>query len=64
MIPPNLLFTFRPEYIAGIMNGSLKVVSSNGIPLGMLRDTATGRFVAHAVGTSLKSYCYTSSSYS
>ncbi|MGK7925654.1 MAG: hypothetical protein AB4290_10475 [Spirulina sp.] len=35
------------------MNGSLKVVSSNGIPLGMLRDAATGRFVAHAVGTSL-----------
>ncbi|WP_204103473.1 MULTISPECIES: hypothetical protein [Spirulina sp. CCY15215] len=53
MLPSNLLFTFRPEHMAGLINGTLKIVTSNGVALGMVRDAATGRFIAHAVGTGL-----------
>ncbi|MBD0344322.1 MAG: hypothetical protein ICV63_05715 [Coleofasciculus sp. Co-bin14] len=45
-----MLFVFRPEHMLGLAKGTLKVVSSGGVPLSMVRDTATGRIVGHAVG--------------
>ncbi|MBA3922330.1 MAG: hypothetical protein H0X31_11775 [Nostocaceae cyanobacterium] len=41
-------FTFPPIIQAGILAGKYAQVFSNGIPIGMVRDAATGQFVAHA----------------
>lgn len=51
---PFIQFMFRPEIMQGIAEGSLKIVTTGGNPIGMVRDAVTGRFVAHAVGVSLK----------
>ncbi len=46
-----MLFQFTPAIEAGIAAGKyLQVVSSTGVPLGIARDAATGRFVGQAVG--------------
>ena len=45
-----MIFTFRPEHMAGLAAGVFKQVYSNGVPLGILRNAATGEFVGHAVG--------------
>ncbi|MEW6495356.1 MAG: hypothetical protein AB1589_22990 [Cyanobacteriota bacterium] len=46
-----MVFVFRPEHMLGLAQGTLKqVVSSTGVPLSMVRDTATGQIVGHAVG--------------
>jgi hypothetical protein len=44
-----MLFVFRPEHMLGLAKGTLKVVSSKGVPLSIVRDAATGRIVGHAV---------------
>jgi hypothetical protein len=45
------LFQFSSLIQAGIEAGKLvQVISNTGIPLSMVRDKATGQFVAHAVG--------------
>jgi len=46
-----MLFVFRPEHMLGLANGTLKILhSSTGVPLGMVVNANTGRFVSHAVG--------------
>jgi hypothetical protein len=46
-----VLFIFRPEHMIGLANGTLKqVASTNGVPLGLVRDAVTGQFAGHAVG--------------
>ena len=46
-----MLFAFRPEHMVGLAKGTLKqVFSSTGVPLGIVRDAATGQIVGHAVG--------------
>jgi len=46
-----MLFQFPPAIQAGIAVGRyVQVVSSAGVPLGIARDVATGRFIGHAVG--------------
>ena len=45
------MFDFTPAIKAGLAAGKyLEVVTSNGVPIGMVRDATTGKFVAHAVG--------------
>ncbi|MDM9385431.1 hypothetical protein QUB80_32780 [Chlorogloeopsis sp. ULAP01] len=44
-----MLFEFTPLIQAGIAVGKYAVVVSKGVPIGSVRDTATGRIVAHAV---------------
>lgn len=44
-------FVFSPAIQAGIVAGKyLQVLTSAGVPIGMVRDSATGQFVAHAIG--------------
>ncbi|MBD2451059.1 hypothetical protein H6G76_28805 [Nostoc sp. FACHB-152] len=43
-------FQFAPLIQAGIESGKYLPVFSNGIPIAMARDVATGQFVAHAIG--------------
>jgi len=46
-----MLFVFRSEHMLGLANGTLKILhSSTGVPLGMVVNANTGRFVGHAVG--------------
>lgn len=46
-----MLFTFSPLIQAGLAAGKYaQVVNSAGVPIGMVRDAATGKFAAHAVG--------------
>ncbi|BAZ28365.1 hypothetical protein NIES4074_07960 [Cylindrospermum sp. NIES-4074] len=45
-----MLFQFDSVIQAGIEAGKYVQVFSNGVPLSMARDPATGRFVAHAIG--------------
>lgn len=45
-----MLFEFPTAIQAGIEAGKYAQVFSNGIPIGMARDAATGQFVGHAVG--------------
>ena len=45
-----MIFAFKPEHMAGLASGVFKQVYSNGVPLGILRNAATGEFVGHAVG--------------
>lgn len=46
-----MLFQFPPAIQAGLAAGKyLQVFSSTGVPLSLVRDAATGQFVAHAVG--------------
>lgn len=46
-----MLFQFPPAIQAGLAAGKyLQVFSSTGVPLSIVRDAATGQFVAHAVG--------------
>ena len=48
-------FIFRPEHMAGLANGTLKVLySRTGVPLSMVVDARTHRFVAHAIGFTTK----------
>lgn len=46
-----MYFQFEPILQAGLAVGKYaQVLTSSGVPIGMLRDATTGRFVAHAVG--------------
>lgn len=45
-----MIFTFKPEHMVGLATGVLEQVYSNGVPLGIVRNAATGQFVGHAVG--------------
>lgn len=46
-----MLFIFPPAIQAGLAAGKfVQVVSSTGVPLSIVRDAVTGRFVSHAVG--------------
>jgi hypothetical protein len=46
-----MLFQFAPAVQAAIDAGKyVQVFTSAGVPIGMARDPATGRFVAHAIG--------------
>lgn len=45
-----MIFAFKPEHMIGLATGALKQVYSNGVPLGILRNAATGEFAGHAVG--------------
>ncbi|MBE9239658.1 hypothetical protein [Synechocystis salina] len=45
-----MLFQFPPLIQAGIEAGKFAPVFSNGTPLGIARDVATGRFIGPAVG--------------
>lgn len=51
-----MLFQFAPAIEAGIKSGVYEIVRNpiTGQLLGMARDKATGRFVAHAVGMTVK----------
>ncbi|MEC4813059.1 MAG: DUF433 domain-containing protein [Scytonema sp. PMC 1069.18] len=50
-----MFFQFAPAIQAGITAGKYLQVFSNGVPISMVRDTATGQFVAHAIGVSINS---------
>jgi acyl carrier protein len=44
------MFDFTPGIKAGLAAGKyVEVFTSNGVPIGMVREATTGRFVAHAV---------------
>ena len=45
-----LNFKFSPLIQAAIVTGKYAQVFSNGTPIGMVRDSVTGKFVAHAIG--------------
>jgi hypothetical protein len=46
-----MLFQFPPAIQAGIAAGKyVQVISSTGVPLGMVREAATGHWAGHAVG--------------
>ena len=46
-----MIYQFAPAIQAGIAAGKyIPVMSSSGVPLSVVRDAATGRFVANAVG--------------
>ncbi len=46
-----MLFQFTPAIQAAIDAGRyVQVVTSAGVPIGMVRDRLTGKFVAHAIG--------------
>jgi len=48
-------FIFRPEHMAGLATGTLKVLySRTGVPLSMVVDAQTHQFVAHAIGFTTK----------
>lgn len=49
-----MLFEFSPGIKAGIAAGKYVEVFSNGIPIGMVRDSVTGKFVAHAIGATVE----------
>ena len=45
------MYDFSPLVQAGIAIGKyVPVKTAAGVPIGMVRDASTGRFVAHAVG--------------
>jgi hypothetical protein len=47
-------FVFPPAVQAAIEAGKyVQVYTSAGVPIGMARDAATGKFVAHAVGAAV-----------
>jgi hypothetical protein len=48
-----MMYQFAPLIQAGIEAGKYIPVFSNGIPLSIVRDAATGRFVAHAIGATV-----------
>ncbi len=48
-----MLFQFSPLIEAGIQAGKYIPVLSNGVPISMARDAATGQFVAHAIGATV-----------
>ncbi|NJL63084.1 MAG: hypothetical protein HC903_16185, partial [Methylacidiphilales bacterium] len=48
-----MLFAFTPVIQAGMEAGKYLQVFNNGIPIGMVRDAATGQFVAHAVSAAV-----------
>ncbi len=48
-----MLFQFSPLIQAAIVTGKYVQVFSNGIPIGMVRDSVTGKFVAHAIGATV-----------
>ncbi|MCG6134870.1 MAG: hypothetical protein MET45_09420 [Nostoc sp. LLA-1] len=48
-----MLFQFAPAIRAGIETGKYIQVLSNGIPISMARDGATGQFIAHAIGATV-----------
>lgn len=48
-----MLFNFTPAIEAGIATGQYAQVFSNGIPISMVRDAVTGKFVAHAVAATV-----------
>ncbi|MDJ0676529.1 MAG: hypothetical protein QNJ36_14295 [Calothrix sp. MO_167.B42] len=50
-----MLFTFPPAIQAGIAAGKYLQVISNGVPIGMARDSVTGKFVSHAIGAIIQS---------
>jgi hypothetical protein len=45
-----MIFQFPSLIETGIQAGKYAQVWSNGVPLSIARDTATGRFVSHAIG--------------
>jgi 3'-phosphoadenosine 5'-phosphosulfate (PAPS) 3'-phosphatase len=46
-----MLFQFAPAIQAGLVVGKYaQVFTSTGVPIGMARDTATGQYIAHAIG--------------
>ncbi|MBE9009567.1 hypothetical protein IQ250_05040, partial [Pseudanabaenaceae cyanobacterium LEGE 13415] len=46
-----MLFKFPPALQVGLDAGRyVQVISKSGVPLSLVRDAATGRFVGHAVG--------------
>jgi hypothetical protein len=51
-----MLFQFAPAIEAGINSGAYEIVrnTATGQLLGLVRDKATGQFVAHAVGLTTK----------
>jgi hypothetical protein len=49
-----MMFEFAPAIQAGIENGQYIRVFSNGLPIGLVRDAATGQFVAHAVAAAVE----------
>jgi len=50
-----MFFQFSPLIQAGIIAGKyLPVISKAGVPIGMVRDASTGRFIAHAVAVTVK----------
>ena len=49
-----MLFEFSPAIQAGIEAGKYAQVFSNGIPIGMARDSVTGQFVSHAIGAAVQ----------
>ena len=48
-----MLFQFSPLIQAAVVTGKYAQVFSNGIPIGMVRDSVTGKFVAHAIGATV-----------
>jgi hypothetical protein len=48
-----MLFQFAPAIQAGLKAGKYVQVLSNGIPIGLVRDKVTGRFVAHAIAVTV-----------
>ncbi|MEB3218871.1 MAG: hypothetical protein VKN72_21900 [Nostocales cyanobacterium 94392] len=48
-----MLFEFSPAIQAGIEVGKYAQVFSNGLPIGMARDSITGQFVSHAISATL-----------
>ncbi|BAT54054.1 unknown protein [Nostoc sp. NIES-3756] len=51
-----MLFEFTPAIKAGIEVGKYTEILSNGISIGIVRDTVSGSFVAHADGILVDSY--------
>lgn len=48
-----MLFQFPPVIETGLALGKYTQVFSNGVPIGMVRDAATGQFAAHAIGAAV-----------
>jgi hypothetical protein len=46
-----MLFEFTPAIKAGLAAGKYAEILSNGIPIGIVRDTVSGTFFAHTLGT-------------
>ncbi|AFY50263.1 hypothetical protein Nos7524_4511 [Nostoc sp. PCC 7524] len=51
-----MLFEFTPTIKAGIEAGNYAPIFSNGIPIGIVQETATGRSFAHAIGVLVDHY--------